>query len=157
MFCEVTNGTQWLFFYTTKVSWKRQQNAFGNKTYHLDATYFDPRCSCTHFQLYIRYRCYTQSVLEFMETSQQQTIFRCWRTCSVWTDLFPFEISAIIKIWNFSRAVWESNLKIVQEHNLDADLGLHSYWLGMNAYADLVYFYLIYFDIYIYFLFLYQK
>jgi len=35
------------------------------------------------------------------------------------------------------RAVWESNLKIVQEHNLEADLGVHTYWLGMNAYADL--------------------
>jgi cathepsin L len=35
------------------------------------------------------------------------------------------------------RAIWESNLKIVQEHNLEADLGLHTYWLGMNAYADM--------------------
>jgi cathepsin L len=35
------------------------------------------------------------------------------------------------------RAVWESNLKIVEEHNLEADLGLHTFWLGMNAYADL--------------------
>jgi cathepsin L len=35
------------------------------------------------------------------------------------------------------RAVWESNLKKVQEHNLEADLGVHTFWLGMNAYADL--------------------
>jgi len=35
------------------------------------------------------------------------------------------------------RAIWEDNLKIVQEHNLQADLGVHTYWLGMNAYADM--------------------
>jgi cathepsin L len=35
------------------------------------------------------------------------------------------------------RAIWESNLNIVQQHNLEADLGLHTYWLGMNAYADM--------------------
>jgi cathepsin L len=35
------------------------------------------------------------------------------------------------------RAVWESNLKKVQDHNLHADLGVHTFWLGMNKYADL--------------------
>ena len=37
-----------------------------------------------------------------------------------------------------SRAIWEGNLKTVQSHNLQADLGVHTYWLGMNKYADLV-------------------
>jgi len=35
------------------------------------------------------------------------------------------------------RAIWESSLKVVQDHNLQADLGVHTYWLGMNKYADL--------------------
>jgi len=35
------------------------------------------------------------------------------------------------------RAIWESNLKKVQDHNLKADLGVHTYWLGMNKYADM--------------------
>jgi len=35
------------------------------------------------------------------------------------------------------RATWESNLKKVQEHNLQADLGVHTHWLGMNKYADM--------------------
>jgi len=35
------------------------------------------------------------------------------------------------------RATWESNLQKVQEHNLQADLGVHTYWLGMNKYADM--------------------
>jgi len=35
------------------------------------------------------------------------------------------------------RAAWEDNLKIVRAHNLQADLGVHSYTLGMNKFADL--------------------
>jgi cathepsin L len=35
------------------------------------------------------------------------------------------------------RAIWEDNLNIVQSHNLEADIGLHTFWLGMNAYADM--------------------
>ncbi|CAF2471652.1 unnamed protein product [Rotaria sp. Silwood2] len=35
------------------------------------------------------------------------------------------------------RAIWESNLKVVRDHNLQADLGVHTYWLGMNKYADM--------------------
>ncbi|CAF0982969.1 unnamed protein product [Rotaria sordida] len=35
------------------------------------------------------------------------------------------------------RAIWESNLKKVREHNLQADLGVHTYWLGMNKFADM--------------------
>jgi len=34
------------------------------------------------------------------------------------------------------RAIWENNLKYVQEHNLNADLGQHTFWLKMNNYAD---------------------
>jgi cathepsin L len=43
-----------------------------------------------------------------------------------------------MEICNCSRDIWESNLKIVEEHNIQADLGVHTYWLGMNEYADLV-------------------
>jgi len=35
------------------------------------------------------------------------------------------------------RATWEDNLKKVQEHNLKADMGVHTFWLGMNHFADL--------------------
>ncbi|CAF3771865.1 unnamed protein product [Rotaria socialis] len=35
------------------------------------------------------------------------------------------------------RIVWEANLKTVNNHNLEADLGVHTYWLGMNKYGDL--------------------
>jgi len=47
---------------------------------------------------------------------------------------FFYEMKSVV----FSRALWESNLKIVNDHNLKADLGVHTYWLGMNAYADMV-------------------
>jgi len=35
------------------------------------------------------------------------------------------------------RDIWETNLKIVQDHNIQADLGVHSFYLGMNKFADL--------------------
>jgi len=37
-----------------------------------------------------------------------------------------------------SRNIWESNLKFVEEHNLQADLGIYTFWVGMNQFADLV-------------------
>lgn len=35
------------------------------------------------------------------------------------------------------RLVWEDNLQYVQSHNLQADRGVHTFWLGMNEYADM--------------------
>ncbi|GAB1599398.1 cathepsin L1-like [Argonauta hians] len=35
------------------------------------------------------------------------------------------------------RVIWEKNLQYVTKHNIEADLGIHTYWLGMNEYADL--------------------
>lgn len=33
--------------------------------------------------------------------------------------------------------IWKSNLDLVNKHNADADNGKHTYWLGMNKFADL--------------------
>jgi len=35
------------------------------------------------------------------------------------------------------RFAWEANADIIRKHNLETDLGLHSYTLGMNKYGDL--------------------
>ncbi|GAB1599399.1 cathepsin L1-like [Argonauta hians] len=35
------------------------------------------------------------------------------------------------------RVIWEKNLQRIVEHNMKADMGLSTYWLGMNEYADL--------------------
>ena len=38
----------------------------------------------------------------------------------------------------YSRIVWEANLAKIRKHNLEADMGMHSYNIGMNAFGDLV-------------------
>jgi len=35
------------------------------------------------------------------------------------------------------RAAWESNVALIRAHNLEADLGVHTYTLGMNKYGDM--------------------
>ncbi|XP_053386830.1 procathepsin L-like isoform X3 [Mercenaria mercenaria] len=35
------------------------------------------------------------------------------------------------------RQIWESNIKYIELHNLEADRGLHTYTLGMNKYGDM--------------------
>jgi cathepsin L len=35
------------------------------------------------------------------------------------------------------RLVWEENVKRIVKHNLEADLGVHTYRLGLNEYADM--------------------
>ncbi|XP_046576336.1 procathepsin L-like [Haliotis rubra] len=35
------------------------------------------------------------------------------------------------------RLIWERSLQFIQQHNLEADRGLHSYRLGVNEYADM--------------------
>jgi len=35
------------------------------------------------------------------------------------------------------RVAWEANVEIIRKHNLESDLGLHTYTLGMNNYGDM--------------------
>lgn len=37
-----------------------------------------------------------------------------------------------------SRQIWESSIQLINEHNLENDLGLNSYRLGMNQFGDMV-------------------
>ena len=36
------------------------------------------------------------------------------------------------------RLTWEKNLRFIAKHNEEADAGLHTFWVGMNYYGDLV-------------------
>lgn len=35
------------------------------------------------------------------------------------------------------RLIWEDNVRYIQQHNVAADRGEYTYWLGVNAYADM--------------------
>ena len=35
------------------------------------------------------------------------------------------------------RLIWEDNLKYIQQHNIEYDLGKHSYYLGINEFSDM--------------------
>jgi hypothetical protein len=38
----------------------------------------------------------------------------------------------------YSRTIWEDNLAKIHQHNLEADMSIHSYRLGMNQFGDMV-------------------
>ncbi len=45
----------------------------------------------------------------------------------------------MIKIdYLFSRTVFEDNVAKINQHNLEADLGFHTYTLKVNKFADMV-------------------
>lgn len=38
----------------------------------------------------------------------------------------------------YRRTIWEENLGKIRKHNLEADMGLHTYTMEMNRFGDLV-------------------
>ena len=52
-------------------------------------------------------------------------------------NVFPFK-NVCKEIIIFRKSVWLENLDVIAKHNIEADMGHHSYRLGMNEYGDLV-------------------
>ena len=107
-------------------------------TIYLDAINFGFGNSCSCIRLRISFRCNTQSTMGLVETSSQQSLYHRRRTSSVVFYRIVFFCISILMSKHSSRGIWEGNLKLVQQHNLEADMGIHTYWLGMNRFADLV-------------------
>lgn len=42
-----------------------------------------------------------------------------------------------VQIEAMRREIWETHLEIIQTHNLQADRGVHTYWMGENEFTDL--------------------
>ncbi|CAF4530460.1 unnamed protein product [Rotaria socialis] len=36
------------------------------------------------------------------------------------------------------RQIWDENMAVIHQHNLEFDIGLHSYTLAMNQFGDMV-------------------
>ena len=52
-------------------------------------------------------------------------------------NVLPFK-NVCKEIIIFRKSVWLENLDVIAKHNIEADMGHHSYRLGMNEYGDLV-------------------
>ncbi|XP_007434449.1 cathepsin L1-like [Python bivittatus] len=37
----------------------------------------------------------------------------------------------------FRRSVWENNVRVIEQHNREADEGKHSYRMGINHFSDM--------------------
>jgi cathepsin L len=57
-----------------------------------------------------------------------------------WEDFKTLHRKQYDKQFEFvRRLIWESNLKYIQRHNLEYDMGHHTYSLGMNTFGDLTF------------------
>ncbi|XP_039182923.1 procathepsin L-like [Crotalus tigris] len=71
--------------------------------------------------------------LRTLSTALDPTLEGTWRD---WKATHGKEY-ALQEEESFRRAVWEDNLKMIDDHNKQADLGKYTYWLGMNHFGDL--------------------
>ncbi|CAF1026707.1 unnamed protein product [Adineta steineri] len=64
--------------------------------------------------------------------ARNMTLNQHWK---IWKNQFNKSYSNVEE--RLCRVIWENNLKIVEEHHRQANLGAYTYWLGMNQFGDL--------------------
>jgi hypothetical protein len=118
-----------------------------------------------HYYLYIQHQQWKSSLL-FVSSSSMLIVHLCFMinlaTNGVYSNVLMENNSIQLKkkmlgmSWNillyylkiisfyfiYSRNIWEANLAKIRQHNLQADMGMHTYTLGMNQFGDLVSFFL---------------
>jgi cathepsin L len=67
-----------------------------------------------------------------LPSTSKPALDRYWETFKTIYDKRYNSQSELVR-----RLIWESNLEYIQRHNLEFDLGNHSYSLGMNEFGDL--------------------
>ena len=99
------------------------------------------RCSLPSFRLCLlstTIQYWIGCSLDSLQNSIRKTIFNNRRSCSVRSYTIIILKVVLYSDPFCSRLAWEANVAIIRKHNLEHDLGLHSYTLGLNNYADLV-------------------
>lgn len=71
----------------------------------------------------------------FIQTYLRETVpIKRWRRHSVRIFILYFFMTLL----SSSRSIWETHLIMIRKHNLEADVGLHTYTLGINQFSDMV-------------------
>ena len=94
-------------------------------------------------EIYTAYLCYIRTSFRLLD---EYFVMLGWHTTNLYLiayligfrSILLWANSNVIMVVSCRRGVWEQNLVTIRKHNLEADRGVHTFWLGMNEYGDMV-------------------